>query len=122
MIKQIGLTLMELVIAIVVAMTLGAGGIVLYQDLTGNAKTAAKNDLAAKVTAAITLYIASNATPSYQPPTGTQLTDKKYMQNVICSGGTVADSGTTSISVQLMDSGGNPISNCSTKSYGVSIP
>lgn len=115
--KQIGLTLMELVIAIVVAIAMGAGGIVLYQDLTVNAKTAARNDLAAKVATAITLYISNSAGGI---PSGTELVTS-YLSNVICSGttGDMFSSGTTIYAV-LLNSTGADLDSCATHgAYGV---
>lgn len=125
MIKQIGLTLMELVIAIVVAIALGAGAIVLYQDLTGNAQSAAQSDLAGKVSTAIALYIANNE--GVGDPTGDLISGsggQKYIMNSYCttSGGSaiMVDSGKTSINVYLTSSGGGHIAGCTDAAYGVS--
>lgn len=126
--KQTGLTLMELVIAIVIAIALGAGAIVLYQDLTGNAKDAARSDLAGKVSTAIALYIANvkgTSDPTGDLISGGGVGGQKYIMNAYCttSGAeaVMVDSGNTSIGVYLTNSGGAHVAACSDAAYGVSL-
>jgi hypothetical protein len=119
--KQIGLTLMELVIAILVAIALGAGGIIMFKDATGSAEKAAKNDLGAKTASAITIYMAK--TQLAVPPTGTQLIGVDTMGGVACdttSG--IYDKTAPKVNVILVDSAGNDISGCGTSAYSVRIP
>jgi type II secretory pathway pseudopilin PulG len=114
---QMGLTLMELVIAIIVAIALGTGGLLVYKDLTGQAKAANKADLAAKVVGAIAVYVGRlNGTL----PTGTDLASVSNMQNVQCSSGLMQLKSDTSVSVSLTNVAGTALSDCATSVYGVS--
>lgn len=124
--KKTGLTLMELVIAIVVAIALGAGAIVLYRDLTTDAGKAARNDLASKVSTAMTLYFAD--TQSTSGVTGWALVGSgggtAYVVNATCDvvGGAavIQDNSNSGISVKLVDSTGTtPVTACDVAAYGV---
>lgn len=116
--KKAGLTLMELVIAIIVAIALGSGAVVIYQELKNNAKAANKADLSAKVAGAIAIYLgANNATL----PTGNTITTGDIMQNAQCTGsGLIQLKSNTSISVQLLNEAGTEVDTCNAAVYGVS--
>jgi Tfp pilus assembly major pilin PilA len=121
--KQKGLTLMELVIAIIVAIALGTGGLLIYSDLKAKARAANKADLSAKVSGAIVLYIAKVGGTLW--PSGQRITSSDLMQNAICT-----DTGVTSglislvsdptVTVQLLDGNGVPVANCASVAMGVS--
>jgi hypothetical protein len=116
--KQAGLTLMELVIAIIVAIALGTGGLLIYSDLKGKAQAANKADLGAKVAGAIAVYLGKYSGSSL--PSGMAITDPTIMQNATCSGGLVYLKSDPTVTVQLLNESGAPVGACGSYIYGVS--
>jgi hypothetical protein len=114
--RQMGLTLMELVIAIIVAIALGTGGLLIYSDLKVKAQAANKADLGAKVAGAIAVYLGKHS-GAYMP-IGTVIADPSIMQNVECVGsGVIRLKSDTNVTVQLLNELGNPVASCTGTSY-----
>lgn len=119
--QQAGLTLMELVIAIIVAIALGTGGLLVYKDLTGQSNTANKNDLAAKVNAAIVVYMGQHSELAIPVPRGDDIVSPEYLQNVECvAPGVVRLKSDPTVSVRLLTLAGVPLSWCSQYAYAAS--
>jgi hypothetical protein len=116
--KQTGLTLMELVIAIIVAIALGTGGLLIYSDLKGKAQAANKADLGAKVSGAIAIYLGKYSGTAL--PSGVGITTSDIMQNAECSSGVIRLKSDPTVTVQLLGIGGASISNCTDVVTGVS--